>query len=84
MLGSLIGRSGNSRSIRSSVVLFLGPHPFLSAIARISPLQTTDVKEIASELPRWKRVYVQRAQSASRVSPSSMFVSSRKRRMVSV
>ena len=49
--GSLIGRSGNSRSMLSSVVLFLGPHPFLSAIARISPMHTTDVKEIS----RWAR-----------------------------
>ncbi len=81
MSGSLIPRCGNSRSMLSSLVLFFAPHPFLSAIASISPMHAADVKTITSGSPRLNRMYTRRAHSACRVSPSSMFVSRRKRRI---
>ena len=81
MSGSLIGRSGNSLSILSRIVLFVGPHPFLSAMAKISPMHTTEVKEITSGSPSLNCSYARRAHSAIRANPSNMLVSSRKRRI---
>ena len=81
MAVSCTGSAGKSLSTRSSSVFFLLPHRRFSAMARISPMHTTEVKEIAAGSPRSNSSYAQRAQGAFRVSPRSMFVSSKKRRI---